>query len=277
MQGVTDEEKSPYRNEPGTVIAVRTNLYQTGKYRGFREIIDQYVLYPEVPIHFESAEEGCYDYPTEKELMDGIHGLKTAEGTDGNGGFEFLLSDEDMKNLEKEVPGLICKQRPGVVIRCVPLDDYMQSPYLTGATLYAETIGEFEPLEVTFGKIHTNLEVAMDFSLAYNRITCEISFYFPTLPMQLYQYLNEIVEKYFPGMSFEKWRFANGFYDGTMNENMDPNDRLVLETYDKWMKFQKEYGIVKMQRVKQMITDSADPVSRGLSSCWEGGGNHFFS
>lgn len=57
-----------------------------------------------------------------------------------------------------------------------------------------------------------------------------------------------------------------------MNENMDPNDRLVLETYDKWMKFQKEYGIVKMQRVKQMITDSADPVSRGLSSCWEGGG-----
>ena len=272
MQGVTDEEKSLYRNEPGTVIAVRTNLYQTGKYRGFREIIDQYVLYPEVPIHFESAEEGSYDCPTEKEFMDGIHGLKTAEGTDGEGRFEFLLSDEDMKNLEKEVPGLICKQRPGVVIRCAALDDYMQSPYLTGATLYAETIGEFEPLEVTFGEIHTNLEVGMSFSLAYNQITCEISFYFPTLPMNLYQYLDEIVEQYFPGMSYENWRLVNGFCDGNMNENMDPNDRLVLETYGKWMRFQKEYGVVKLQRVKQVITDSAEQVSRGLSSCLKGGG-----
>ena len=69
MQGVTDEERALYRNEPGTIIAVRTNLYQTGKYRGFREIIDQYVLYPEVPIHFESAEEGSFEYHTEKEFI----------------------------------------------------------------------------------------------------------------------------------------------------------------------------------------------------------------
>ena len=178
MHGVTDEERSPYRNETGTAIAVRTNLYQTGKYRGFREIIDQYVMYPEVPIHFESAEEGSYDYPTEKEFMDGIHGIKKKEGTDESGGFEFLLSDADMKTLEEKVPGLICKKRPGVVIHCAALDDYMQSPYLTGATMYAEAIGEFEPVEVRLGESHARAEVETKFSNKHNTIWCEISLRF---------------------------------------------------------------------------------------------------
>ena len=172
MQGVTDEEKEPYRNEPGTVIAVRTNLYQTGKYRGFREIIDQYVLYPEVPIHFESAEEGSYDYPTEKEFMEGIHSLKDARGSDGSSGFEFLISDEDMERLEKRFPELVCRKRPGVIIHCDALDDYMKSPYLTGASLYAEATGEFEPVKVKLWEMEAEMEAEISIFILHEEIFC---------------------------------------------------------------------------------------------------------
>lgn len=57
MKGVTDAEKEPYLKTSGTVVAVRTNLYQTGKYTGFKEIVDRYVIYPSVPVHY-SGEEG---------------------------------------------------------------------------------------------------------------------------------------------------------------------------------------------------------------------------
>lgn len=255
MQGVTDEEKSPYRNEPGTVIAVRTNLYQTGKYRGFREIIDQYVLYPEVPIHFESAEEGCYDYPTEKEFIDGIHRLKKADGTEGNGGFKFLFSDEDMRTLNERVPGLICRKRPGVVICCVALDDYKQSPYLTGATLYAEAIGEFEPLEVMLGEIHTKVKVMTVISNIPDipgTFCCKISVCFSE---KIEKQIKAIVESNFPGIRFEQWK-KDAKYDGRIDEVANLNDRLVLARY-RQLREPLYFRNVELQCVQQRLEASA--------------------
>lgn len=251
MQGVTDEERTLYRNEPGTVIAVRTNLYQTGKYRGFREIIDQYVLYPEVPIHFESAEEGSYDYPTEQEFIDGIHRLKKTEGTDENGGieFEFLLSEEDMKALEKKVPGLNCKKRPGVVIHCVALDDYMQSPYLTGATLYAEAIGAFEPLNVMLGYIKTKVEVVIESSY----LGCIISFRFPA---ETKNQIKAILENNFPGISFEQWD-EDEEYDYRINEVKDSNDRLILQRY-RQLRESIHFDCINLKCVQQRLVNSDD-------------------
>ena len=260
MQGVTDEERALYRNEPGTVVAVRTNLYQIGKYRGFREIIDQYVLYPEVPIHFESEEEGCYDYPTEKEFMDGIHGLKMAEGAEEKGGSKFLFSDEDMKYLQGKLPGLVCRQRPGVVIRCVALDDYMHSPYLTGVTLYAESFGEFEPLEVKMGEIYEKVEVvtyitysidAIDADDDIDDIVCAISLHFSE---KTEKQIKAIVESYF-SISFEDWR-VNSEYDHIINEEIDLNDRLVLYKYRKFLK-PLYFRIVNLQCAQQRLADSA--------------------
>lgn len=245
MQGVTDEEKALYRNEPGTIIAVRTNLYQTGKYRGFREIIDQYVLYPEVPIHFESAEEGSFDYPTEKEFMDGIHRLKDAEG---NGAFDFLLSDEEMKTLEEEVPGLICKQRPGVAIRFAAFDDYMQSPYLTGTTVYAEAMGEFEPLEVDLGKIHAKVEVVtMICSSAHvdNYIDIEINFLFPE---EIESQIVEIREK----------------YNHSKGKVTDLDDRLVLDEYKK-IPISRYLGSIDLRHIEQRLEDYKTILDRNIS------------
>ena len=254
MQGVTDEERALYRNEPGTIIAVRTNLYQTGKYRGFREIIDQYVLYPEVPIHFESAEEGSYDYPTEQEFMDGIHRMKSAEGTDENGGIEFLISDEDMGTLFKKVPGLICRKRPGVVIRCVSLDDYMQSPYLTGATLYAEAVGEFEPLEVTLGAIHTKVKALPGIINNPNipdSLCCIISLCFSE---ETEEQIKAIVDRNFSGITFGQWK-EDHEYDLRITKVTDFSDRLALATY-RQLKELLCFGNVDLQYVQQRLKAS---------------------
>lgn len=254
MPGVTEEEKTPYHTEPGTIIAVRTNLYQTGKYRGFREIIDQYVLCPEVPIHFESVEEGSYDYLTEKEFMDRIHRLKKAEGTDENGGFEFLLSDEDMKTLSERVPGLTCRKRPGVIIRCVALDDYMQSPYLTGATLYAEAIGEFEPLKVTLGAIHTKVKVVpgiMNVPGTPATLCCKISLCFSE---EIEEQIKAIVESNFPGITFERWK-GDHEYDLRIMKVTDLSDRLTLARY-RQLKEPLCFRNVDLQYVQQRLEDS---------------------
>lgn len=260
MQGVTDEERALYRNEPGTVIAVRTNLYQTGKYRGFREIIDQYVMYPEVPIHFESAEEGSYDYPTEKEFMDGIHGIKKKEGTDESGGFEFLLSDADMKTLEEKVPGLICKQRPGIVIRFAALDDYMQSPYLTGATMYAEAIGEFEPVEVRLGESHARAEVETKFSNMHNTIWCVISLRFEE---QTERKIEKIVKNNFSGVA-SLYDWENDYeYFFNINEVADLKDRRQLKEYKKFRE-PLYFSVADLQCVQQRMKKFAVILQENL-------------
>ena len=256
MQGVTDEERALYRNEPGTIIAVRTNLYQTGKYRGFREIIDQYVLYPEVPIHFESAEEGSFEYHTEKEFMDGIHGLKTVEE---NGKFEFLLSDENMKILKEKVPGLICKKRPGVAIRFVALDDYMQSPYLTGATMYAEVIGEFEPLDVRLGEIYTKVKIVIDIYYQLNNIGCKFFFCFPE---EIEKNIKEIVDNYYSVRSFYEWK-SQPEYDYRIDEVTDLNNKRTLLEYRNFSK-PLDFDIVDLQWVQQRIEESTVVLYRSV-------------
>lgn len=254
MQGVTDEERALYRNEPGTIVAVRTNLYQTGKYRGFREIIDQYVLYPEVPIHFESSEEGSFDYPTKKEFMNGIHRLKSAEGTDGNGGFEFLLSDEDMKTLEETMPGLICKKRPGVVIRFVALDDYMQSPYLTGATMYAEPIGEFEPVEVRQGEIRAKAEIFPMLVMQPNAICLRVYFRFLEDLEEVGRPIETIVENNFRRISVT----ARKNLLESAPERIDIGNVTYLNNYRKILaRYRKPFRLVTLEDIQQSLKDSA--------------------
>ena len=55
----------------------------------------------------------------------------------------------------------------------------MQSPYLTGATMYAEAIGEFEPVEVMLGEIRTKakFEIKIGYSgKKFNTICCKVSY-----------------------------------------------------------------------------------------------------
>ena len=57
-----DSKDTGYRTEYGTTICVRVNLYQTGNYRSFKEIVEKYVQFPEVKVEYY-GEDGKEHFP----------------------------------------------------------------------------------------------------------------------------------------------------------------------------------------------------------------------
>ena len=131
MKGKLPQEQKAYRSAPGTSIAVRTNLYRGGSYRSFREILDRYVVFPEVPIHYED-EHGSYDYPTEQMLMAAMHAVEK------DGALEFSLTQEQIREVESKLPGVKILESPKAVVKCVCLD---RSKFLSGAVLLSKVEG----------------------------------------------------------------------------------------------------------------------------------------
>ena len=140
MKGITEQEKRPYLQQPGTVIAVRTNLYQTGKYTGFKEIVDRYVVYPPVPIHYDGP-EGSYDYATKEEFMEVVHDICSSNDLSERGVLEFSVTEEQLQELYKKIPGLCFGELPKIILRCISLDQYTRSTSLSGAILCAKIVG----------------------------------------------------------------------------------------------------------------------------------------
>lgn len=145
MKGVTEQEKRPYLQQPGTVVAVRTNLYQTGKYAGFKEIVDRYVVYPPVPIHYDGP-EGSFGYVTQEKFMEVVHSIHPSDDLSQQGVLEFPMTEEQMQELYKELPGLHFNEPPKIVVKCVPLDRYTKSPYLSGVIMCIKTVWEHDML-----------------------------------------------------------------------------------------------------------------------------------
>ncbi len=171
MRGKTKAETEPYRKEPGTVIAVRANLYQSGTYRGFREIVDKYVLYPQVPIHYD-GEDGSFDYPTEAEFQEAIRSIRPSDNPEEQGLLEFPLSDAAIRRVQADVPELVFTERPGVRIKCAPLSAYSQSPYLAGAVVKASPVGKAPEIQLTIG--HKKERAGIRISVVYSETDCSI-------------------------------------------------------------------------------------------------------
>lgn len=154
MKGVTSYEKKPYLEQAGTVIAVRINLYKVGKYRGFKEIVDHYVVYPIIPIHYDGM-EGSFDYATEMEFMDVIHNVSK------QGDLEFKLSEDQLCEIYRELPELSIVEEPKIILKCIPLDQYTESPYLSGGMICTKTEGKCEPIVFQIGKKKIIAEVCI--------------------------------------------------------------------------------------------------------------------
>lgn len=130
--------------EPGTEIAIKTSLFQSGGVRGFQEIIDQYVVYPEIPIHYEAEEIGCsYDYLTEEEFMEALHHAvpKAEDGIYGPVG-HIDLDESIFKGIQAYYPELKWEEKPRVDLFCMPLDYFTDSPLIKGAALVARCSGK---------------------------------------------------------------------------------------------------------------------------------------
>lgn len=162
MRGRNDSEKKSYLSQAGTVIAVRTNLYQTGKYRGFKEIVDKYVVYPPVPVHYE-GDEGSFDYPTEDEFVNVIHNIQHSDNLQKLGLIEFPLSDNQVKEIQDDIPAIVFKEKPTLILKCVPLDSFTKSPNLSGAILLANAYGTANEmnLEIVGEKVNTTVKISV--------------------------------------------------------------------------------------------------------------------
>lgn len=139
-----DYPKSNQRfiSEPGTIIAVRTSLFRSGGSRSFKDIIDDYVVCPEIPIHYEGI-EGVFDCKTEQEFMNEVHQL-TPEPVDGvyRPIEQIDIPEEDLQRLSQRYPELQWIEKPRIVIYCVPLDYITDDPLVTGATVIAKAEGK---------------------------------------------------------------------------------------------------------------------------------------
>lgn len=162
MKGITEQEKHPYLQQPGTVIAVRTNLYQTGKYMGFKEIVDRYVVYPPVPIHYDGPEGSC-DYVTQEEFMEVVHSISPSDDLSKQGVLEFPMTEEQLQDVYEKFPGLHFDEPPKIVLKCVPLDRYTVSPYLSGALVCAKIVENHDIISIQNGegisKVDARIEI----------------------------------------------------------------------------------------------------------------------
>lgn len=161
MKGITEKEKEPYLAQPGTVVAVRTNLYQNSIYRGFKEIIDRYVIYPPVAIHYD-GDEGSFDLPTEEEFMNAVHEVHPSERLEERGLLEFEIPDEELEKIYAERPEICFKEKPKLQLRCIALDDYTVMPYLKGAIVTVNVQGKHEAFKIKIGNIEAEVEVCVE-------------------------------------------------------------------------------------------------------------------
>lgn len=161
MKGVTQKEKAQYLTQAGTVIAVRTNLYQTGKYRGFKEIVDKYVIYPPVAIHYD-GEDGFCDYLTEEEFTAELNKICSPDVLGENGEKEFAIPKENLHELHSKVPEISFRNPPKLLLRCVSLKDCTSTPYLQGALLTAKAEGEHETILLKLGNKNVKAKVEVD-------------------------------------------------------------------------------------------------------------------
>lgn len=129
-------------SEPGTIIAVRTNLYQFGGAQSFKDIIDKYVIYPEIPIHYEGI-EGTYDYKTEQEFLDNVHKLIPKPCDDIYHPIERIpISEENFQELQSKYPEIVWEEKPSISVYCFPLDYFTCNPAIKGAVVIASADGK---------------------------------------------------------------------------------------------------------------------------------------
>lgn len=168
MKGVTQKEKAEYLTEAGTVIAVRTNLYQTGKYRGFKEIVDKYVIYPPVAIHYDGDEGSC-DYLTEENFISAVNAIYPSSNLREKGLKEFVISDEELNELHREVPEISFTSSPKLLLKCISLEDYTSTPFLKGAVLTVKVEGSHEPISLKVGNRDVSAEVKVGLNIDKQR------------------------------------------------------------------------------------------------------------
>lgn len=147
MPGKRDEEKEPFRTESGTAIAVRTNLYQTGNVRSIREILERYIHYPEVPVHYEDDEGNNCDYLTKQQVMEAAHSLWASDDPEKDGVFEYQVPADEIDH----AIGVHYPEPVKVVFKRFLLDELCATTDMSGYFIGAKVVAGDRPFVLRVG------------------------------------------------------------------------------------------------------------------------------
>ena len=220
MPGKTGEEREPYRVTGGTALAVRTNLYQSARYRGFKEIVDKYVLFPPVPIHYQ-GDEGAFDYPTEQAFMDAVHAFRPHEDRANAGLLELPFTEEQKRGILETLPLPEDYAYPTVLLKLAALDRYTASPHLSGAALLGKFSHAFPDFTLALGE--TEIPVSLEGRLRFDKDEETIIFTLEgsTTPGDRLQQQVEQFKNVIGGISFSsplEREVVSALLDGSLND-----------------------------------------------------------
>ena len=155
-----------YMHRVGTTICVRVNMYRMGGPRAFKDLMDKYVCFPEVPVEFHGP-EGTYTYPTQQELMDLVHSMNP----DGPGAepkeYEHPITDEMFDELKREMTFVKWEisERPALMLKYYPLDWLSGTENISGVAIKIHIKASIQCESVKYQgneypiKVHAYLEV----------------------------------------------------------------------------------------------------------------------
>lgn len=120
------EADEQFRSEPGTTICVRTKLRHLGDYASFRQILDKYILYPEVVIeHRAWRPDRPVDkktYLTRQEVTRMIHAKNPDGPSQPPKEHAYPFPDDLFEEIKAKTPDFIWEKRPELVFQFYPLD-----------------------------------------------------------------------------------------------------------------------------------------------------------
>lgn len=263
MKGVTQKEKAQYLAQPGTVIAVRTNLYQSGKYRGFKEIVDRYVIYPPVAIHYDGDEGSC-DYLTEENFTDAVNSIYQSDDLREKGVKEFVVSNEKLNKLYSEIPEISFKKSPKLLLKCVSLKDYTSTPFLKGALLTVRVEGEHEPINLKLGNknVRARVNVRLNVDRQRDKLGLKIKIVFDNdFETQMRILDRDYLQQRHEWYDLERKIKLQSSYDEFKSDVL----RGIIENYigeTDWKKYIKErYGISK-EKLNETINEVTEFIKK---------------
>lgn len=166
-----------YMHRVGTTICVRVNMYRMGGPRAFKDLMDKYVCFPEVPVEFHGP-EGTYTYPTQQELMDLVHSMNP----DGPGAepkeYEHPITDEMFDELKREMTFVKWEisERPTLVLKYCPLDWLSGTENISGVAIEIGIKASIKCEPVKYKGKEYPIEVRADHEVVYSQNKIMIDF-----------------------------------------------------------------------------------------------------
>lgn len=155
MPSMDESGREPFRQTPGTSIAVRMNLFRHENSGSVKNIVKDYVLFPDVPIVYKDSYETIY-FPMAEELVEDIK---------ANQVIRIPFTDEEIDYISRSFKEICWVKRPEIVLECRNIQDYVPVPSIRGGTFLITVDGELaHDLDFRIGDIRVGRSLNQEIS-----------------------------------------------------------------------------------------------------------------